>query len=162
MAVTEPTAVRLTLVHCAGPFPPINPGRMNLTVWLSGVVQENGEGDASGTIVETDASGGKPKLREFTVNAEDLQALVGDLQDVGFPNRRPKVQSCVDSTDRWGHFLFHVYMNGEVQMLELEVLSTSYEGEDSRGLQKVFRRLLDVAKVTNERARFDLTKTYTS
>ncbi|MEQ8762461.1 MAG: hypothetical protein RL885_00940 [Planctomycetota bacterium] len=157
MAITEPTAIRLTLVHCSGPFPPINPGHMNLTLWLSGLVQEDG-GKASGTLVEADTSGGKSSLREFQIEGAELLELVELLQDAGFPDRKPKIQSALDSTDRWGHFLFHVYMNGDVQMLDLEVLSTSYEGEGARPMQRFFKRLLDLVGAEHPRARFDLTK----
>lgn len=138
----------LTLTHRGGPVG--KRPRLLLALTLEGVVGLPGF-ECGGSVAVGDRA-----LSEFKLGAEPFQRLCAALEQTGIESRVPKVDGKIDTSDRAARLLLHVATEKGSRTLDVDLLSSGYEGPDAPALQKVMGLLLDAAGVKDPSIRFDL------
>ena len=126
-------------------------GELHLYCWLR-AVQLPGTASAGNLVtVRPSAATGELEVSESAVEARRAAPLVSLLEDLRFPAQRPLVEDVFDTSDFWQHVIFRVTLNDDSDAVELALCSSGFEGEDAAGLRAVFRGVLEIAGVTDQR-----------
>jgi hypothetical protein len=140
-------SLTLTLTHASGPI-----GRrpvLNLTLTFSGA---EGLPQFEAGLSVLDARG----ARQVPLRQEQFDALVRALEATGIEQRVPKVDGKIDTSDSSARLLMHVAHEKGSRLLDVDLLSSGYEGPDAPALQKFLGLLLDAAGVRDASIRHDL------
>jgi hypothetical protein len=140
-------SLTLTLTHASGPI-----GRrpvLNLSITLGGV---EGLPQFEAGLSVLDARG----ARQVPLREEPFGALVRALEATGIEQRVPKVDGKIDTSDSSARLLMHVAHEKGSRLLDVDLLSSGYEGPDAPALRKFLGLLLDAAGVSDPSIRNDL------
>jgi hypothetical protein len=91
------------------------------------------------------------KATESKISAEDMETLIVLLQQLGFPEKTPRVRNSSDPVSSWwAHLSFEVEINGQSGRLELGLGPDGVTGQDAESLRSVFQMLLELAGVQDQ------------
>ena len=139
----------LTLTHRSGPVG--RRPRLTLALTVDGVVGLP-QFECGGSVAI-----GPRALSEFKLSPEQFQRLGAALEATGIETRVPKVDGRIDTSDTAARLLLHVALDKGSRTLDVDLLSSGYEGPDAPALRKFLGLLLDAAGVTDAGIRRDLT-----
>lgn len=79
------------------------------------------------------------------VTRPDADTLVSAFALLGVPERAPRVESVVDSSDTWFESVVRVAVNGRIQTFTLQTQCSGFRGQEADGLRAVFQRILGLS-----------------
>ncbi len=138
----------LTLTHRRGPVG--KRPRLVLVLTLEGVLGFP-QIDCGGNVAV-----GIGGIAEFRVTGDQFGLLCQALEKTGVETRVPKVDGKMDTSDTAARLIMHVAFFRVSRTLDVDLLSSGYEGPDAPALQKFLGLVLDAAGVNDPSIRFDL------
>lgn len=107
--------------------------------------------ECGGTVAVADRG-----FSDFKLTQDQFLRLCGALEETGIETRVPKVDGKMDTSDSSARILMHAALEKGSRTLDVDLLSSSYEGPDAPALRKFMGLLLDAADVTDLSIRHDL------
>jgi hypothetical protein len=79
------------------------------------------------------------------VSLADARQLANALVEVGLPDRPPRIEGVVDTSDGWSVLNVRVCVGEQVRAFRLAAQSSGFEGPDSVRMQAIFRSVFRLA-----------------
>lgn len=79
------------------------------------------------------------------VSQPDADTLVSAFALLGVPERAPRVESVLDSSDIWFTSIVRVVINGQLQTFTIQTQGGRFQGQEADGLRAIFQRILDLS-----------------
>ena len=79
------------------------------------------------------------------VTQPDADTLVSAFAVLGIPERAPRVESVLDSSDTWFTSSMRVVVYDRIQTFTIQTQSSGFQGHEADGLREVFQRILDLS-----------------
>ena len=82
---------------------------------------------------------------ESLVSEPEAVTLICMLGGLGIPDRSPRIESIVDSSDTLHTCMVRIVVEQQVQTFTVQSQCSGFRGEDALGLRDVFQRILGLA-----------------
>lgn len=80
-----------------------------------------------------------------TVSQSDADGLVSAFALLGVPERAPRVEMVLDSSDTWFTSNVRVAVNGQTHAFNIQTQCGGFKGQEADGLREIFQRVLDLS-----------------
>ena len=158
-----PTVVTVSLVYTSGlVFPPerwtdeAGLGTLNLVVWARLIRYLDSVGGRM-VVVERDPRQEAESTHEFALARAEVEEVLRLLEASGLPNEEPGIEPLLDSSDRWAHMTLNVSTLKGRRSMDVDMNTSSYEGEGAPALRAFLHELLRVAGAGDPNVWYDLT-----
>lgn len=91
------------------------------------------------------------------VSLPDADTLVSALAVLGIPERGPRVEMILDSSDTWVTSSVRIVVGDQTQAFTIQMQSSGFGGQEADGLRAVFQRILDLSGYGYQQSMFGST-----
>ncbi|MBV8858217.1 MAG: hypothetical protein JOZ02_14900 [Acidobacteria bacterium] len=88
------------------------------------------------------------------VTLPEADTLVSALAVLGIPERGPRVEMVLDSSDTWFTSSVRMVVGEQAQTFTIQTQSSGFGGQEADGLRAVFRRILDLSGYGQQQSMF--------
>jgi len=140
----EVTIVEIDWTEAVGPQTSV--GSPYLFGWLRACYMEPGF-IADGRVVVLARESQEADWTQYQgpVTQSEAETLVSAFALLGIPERAPKVESVLDSSDRWFTSILRVAVYEQIQTFTIQTQSSGFKGDDADGLRSIFQRVLKLS-----------------
>ena len=140
----EITIVEIDWTEAVGPQTSV--GSPYLFGWLRACYMEPGFiADGRVVVLARESQSADWVQYQGTVTQPDADTLVSAFALLGVPERAPRVESVVDSSDTWFTSIVRVVVYDQIQTFTIQTQNSGFKGQEADGLRAVFQRILDLS-----------------
>ena len=149
----EVTIVEIDWTEAVGPRTSV--GSPYLFGWLRACYMEPGFiADGRVVVLARESQTAEWTQYKGPVPQSDADTLVSAFALLGIPERAPKVESILDSSDTWFTSIILAAVNGQTQTFTIQTQTEGFKGDGADGLRAVFQRVLDLSGYGHRRTIF--------
>jgi hypothetical protein len=140
----EITLVEIDWTEAVGPQTSV--GSPYLFGWLRACYMEPGFiADGRVVVLARESQSADWAQYQGPVTQPDADTLVSAFALLGVPERAPRVESVLDSSDTWFTSSVRVAVFDQIQTFTVQTQCSGFQGHEADGLRAVFQRILDLS-----------------
>lgn len=149
----EVTIVEIDWTESVGPHGSV--GSPYLFVWLRAAYVRPGLiSDGRVVVLAKESQSASWEQLQGPVSLPDADTLVSALALLGIPERGPRVEMVLDSSDTWFASSIRIVVGDQSQAFTIQTQSSGFKGQEADGLRAIFRRILDLSGYGHRQSMF--------